>query len=61
VLSFTISRTATHARVAAKRFAPNGDWEDFMKWSQEKRNHELERGAVVQIRSKIPTQLPRAA
>jgi hypothetical protein len=39
----------------------NGDWEDFMKWSQERRSQELERGQVVQIRSKIPTQLPEAA
>jgi hypothetical protein len=39
----------------------NGDWEAFMKWSQEQRNQELERGQVVQIRSKTPTQLPEAA
>jgi hypothetical protein len=39
----------------------NGDWEDFMRWSQEQRNQELERGEVVQIRSKVPTQLPKAA
>jgi hypothetical protein len=39
----------------------NGDWEAFMRWSQEQRNHELERGQVVQIRSKIPIQLPEAA
>ena len=39
----------------------NGDWEAFMRWSQEQRNQELERGQVVQIRSKIPTQLPEAA
>ncbi|HMB07485.1 MAG TPA: hypothetical protein VKP69_27610, partial [Isosphaeraceae bacterium] len=39
----------------------NGDWEDFMKWSQEQRNQELERGQFVQIRSKIPIQLPEAA
>jgi hypothetical protein len=39
----------------------NGDWETFMKWSQEQRNQELERGQVVQIRSKVPTQLPKAA
>ena len=39
----------------------NGDWETFMRWSQERRNQELERGQVVQIRSKTPTQLPRAA
>lgn len=39
----------------------NGDWEAFMSWSQEQRNQELERGQVVQIRSKIPIQLPEAA
>jgi hypothetical protein len=39
----------------------NGDWEAFMKRSQEQRNQELERGQVVQIRSKTPTQLPEAA
>ncbi|MGZ6870088.1 MAG: hypothetical protein ACXVHI_07275 [Frankiaceae bacterium] len=39
----------------------NGDWEDFMRWSQAQRNHELQRGQVVQIRSKTPTQLPEAA
>ena len=39
----------------------NGDWEAFMRWSQEQRNQELERGQVVQIRSKTPTQLPEAA
>jgi hypothetical protein len=39
----------------------NGDWEAFMRWSQEQRMQELERGEVVQIRSKTPTQLPRAA
>ncbi len=39
----------------------NGDWEAFMRWSQEQRNQELERGQVVQIRSKTPTQLPNAA
>jgi hypothetical protein len=39
----------------------NGDWEAFMRWSQERRNQELERGEVVQIRSKTPTQLPEAA
>jgi len=39
----------------------NGDWEAFMRWSQEQRNHELERGQVVQIRSKTPIQLPEAA
>jgi hypothetical protein len=39
----------------------NGDWEAFMKWSQEQRTQELERGQIVQIRSKTPTQLPEAA
>jgi hypothetical protein len=39
----------------------NGDWETFLKWGQEQRNRELERGQAVQIRSKMPTQLPEAA
>ncbi len=39
----------------------NGEWETFMRWSQERRSQELERGEVVQIRSKTPIQLPRAA
>ena len=39
----------------------NGDWEAFTRWGQERRNQELERGQVVQIRSKTPTQLPEAA
>jgi hypothetical protein len=39
----------------------NGDWEGFMRWSQEQRNQELEHGHVVQIRSKTPIQLPEAA
>lgn len=39
----------------------NGDWESFMKWSQDQRTRELEQGQVVQIRSKTPTQLPEAA
>ena len=39
----------------------NGDWQTFMTWSQERRNQELERGQAVQIRSKMPTQLPEAA
>jgi hypothetical protein len=39
----------------------NGDWEAFMRWSQEQRNQELQRGKVVQIRSKTPIQLPDAA
>jgi hypothetical protein len=39
----------------------NGDWEALMKWSQEQRTQELERGQTVQIRSRISTQLPDAA
>jgi hypothetical protein len=39
----------------------NGDWDAFMTWSQEQRTQELERGQIVQIRSKTPTQLPDAA
>ena len=39
----------------------NGDWEAFMRWSQEQRKQELERGQAVQIRSRMPTQLPEAA
>jgi hypothetical protein len=39
----------------------NGDWEAFMRWSQEQRSQELERGQAVQIRSRTPTQLPQAA
>jgi hypothetical protein len=39
----------------------NGDWDTFMKWGQERRGQELERGQAVQIRSKMPTQLPEAA
>jgi hypothetical protein len=39
----------------------NGDWDAFMTWSQEQRSQELERGQVVQIRSKTPTQLLEAA
>jgi hypothetical protein len=39
----------------------NGDWEAFMTWGQEQRNQELERGQAVQIRSKMPLQLPEAA
>ncbi len=39
----------------------NGDWDAFMKWSQEQRTQELERGQIVQIRSRTPTQIPDAA
>src|SRR5262249_34517025 len=36
----------------------NGDWEAFMRWSQEQRNRELQRGKVVQIRSKTRMARP---
>jgi hypothetical protein len=39
----------------------NGDWDDFMEWSQAERSEKLRQGAVLQIRSKVPTQLPVAA
>jgi len=39
----------------------NGDWKAFMKWSQEQRKQDLERGQVVEVRSKRPTHLPEAA
>src|SRR5262249_13503196 len=39
----------------------NGDWEEFVQWSQAQRSQELARGEVVQIRSKVPIQLPVAA
>jgi hypothetical protein len=39
----------------------NGEWEEFVKWSQAQRSQELSRGEVVQIRSKTPIQLPVAA
>jgi hypothetical protein len=39
----------------------NGDWDAFMRWSQEQRTQELEHGQVVQIRSQSPTQVPDAA
>ena len=39
----------------------NGDWEAFMRWSQERRSQELERGQTGRIRSRTPTQLPEAA
>jgi hypothetical protein len=39
----------------------NGVWDAFMRWSQERRSQELERGQIVQIRSKVPIQLPEAA
>ena len=39
----------------------NGDWDDFMEWSQAERSEKLRQGTVLQIRSKVPTQLPVAA
>jgi len=39
----------------------NGDWEDFMESSQADRSAKLRPGAVLQIRSRVPTQLPVAA
>jgi hypothetical protein len=39
----------------------NGDWDDFMEWSQAERSEKLRQGIVLQIRSKVPTQLPVAA
>jgi hypothetical protein len=36
----------------------NGDWKTFFAWSDQQRQKELQAGKVVQIRSKIPTQLP---
>ncbi len=39
----------------------NGDWEEFTRRDREQRSRELDGGQVVQIRSKIPTQLPQAA
>ena len=38
-----------------------GDWDDFMAWSQADRSEPLRQGTVLQIRSKVPTQLPVAA
>jgi hypothetical protein len=39
----------------------NGDWEDFWCWAEQQRRVELNAGLAVQIRSKVPTQLPEAA
>ena len=39
----------------------NGDWDDFVEWSQADRSEQLRQGTVLQIRSKVPTQLPVAA
>jgi hypothetical protein len=39
----------------------NGDWDDFMESSRADRSEKLHQGAVLQIRSKVPTQLPVAA
>jgi hypothetical protein len=38
----------------------NGDWEEFTRWGHEQRGQGPGRGQVVQIRRKIPTQLPQA-
>jgi hypothetical protein len=39
----------------------NGDWEAFWAWAEQQRRVELDAGLPVQIRSKVPTQLPEAA
>jgi hypothetical protein len=39
----------------------NGDWDCFWDWADQHRRQELAEGKVVQIRSKLPTQLPEAA
>lgn len=39
----------------------NGDWDSFWDWAQKQRSETLRNGEVVQIRSKTPTQIPRAA
>jgi hypothetical protein len=39
----------------------NGDWEEFWCWAEQRRRIELDAGLPVQIRSKLPTQLPEAA
>jgi hypothetical protein len=39
----------------------NGDWDDFWDWAERQRRVELNQGLPVQIRSKVPTQLPEAA
>jgi hypothetical protein len=39
----------------------NGDWEDFWCRAEQQRRVELDAGLPVQIRSKLPTQLPEAA
>jgi hypothetical protein len=39
----------------------NGDWDDFWDWAERQRRVELNQGLAVQIRSKVPTQLPEAA
>lgn len=39
----------------------NGDWDAFFAWAQQQRTEALRNGQPVQIRSKIPTQLPEAA
>jgi hypothetical protein len=39
----------------------NGDWDDFWGWAERQRRVELDQGLAVQIRSRVPTQLPEAA
>jgi hypothetical protein len=39
----------------------NGDLEAFWCWAEQQRRVELDAGLAVQIRSKLPTQLPEAA
>ncbi|HMB02592.1 MAG TPA: hypothetical protein VKP69_02495 [Isosphaeraceae bacterium] len=39
----------------------NGDWDDFWDGAERQRRVELNHGLAVQIRSKVPTQLPEAA
>ena len=51
----------TEAVLLLRCIEVNGDWEDFLVKSQEDRSEKLRHGEVLQIRSKIPTQLPVAA
>jgi hypothetical protein len=37
----------------------NDDWDAFFAWSEQQRHKDLQAAKVVQIRSKIPTQLPQ--
>jgi hypothetical protein len=39
----------------------NGDWDSFWGWAEQQRRRELRSGQPLQIRSKVPTQLPEAA